>query len=246
MQKKRLTIYVITALIILFVFEVMPVIIAAIFGSHLPEASLYSELFSLFLFIGGCLYTSTLFQKDMFSKDNNHGWLMLPASTAEKFFAKGLMSIAFPFVLVIFFSVASVFIEGLLTLTARIPFMPFSPFFPEVWEMVAHALIAQSVFLLGGVFFRKAHFSKTILTLGIILIGLSMIAAVTTFLIFQPVILSNGVTVYGFGRNVNLLSDSDFSLLKTFATAFYWGILPLFCWITSYIRVEEVQYTDAV
>lgn len=243
-QKKLLTIYVITAFIILFVTQAAPVLIAAVFGLPIPAGSSYNELFSLFLFIGGGLYTSTLFQKDMFSKDGNHGWLMLPASTAEKFFAKGLLSVAYPFALIIFFALTSLFTEGLLTLTAGTPFLPFSPFVSGIWQLVAHALVIQSIFLLGAVFFRKAHFSKTVLSLCIVFIVLGIIATLSMLLLFRSVI--GGGVMYGFRGEEDILLTPAFSLLKAFGTALYWAILPLFCWITSYIRVEEVQYTDAV
>lgn len=244
-QKKTLTIYAITAFTTLFIVQTIPVVFVRLFGGTMPLSSSYNGLFVLFLFIGGALYTSNLFHVDMFGKGSNQAWMMLPASSVEKFFSKALMTLLYPFALIIFFMVASLFTEGVLALLFHKNFVPFLPFNDTVWVMTAHALVVESVFLLGATFFRKSHFAKTVLTVSLISIVLGIIATITVYLLFVGLLSHQGEV---FARQVeyNLAGLEDVALIQFFMKSLYWVVLPVFCWIVSYLRVEEVQFTDAV
>ena len=245
-SKRNLIIYSLTIFLVLFLQEMVKAFITRTTGNIITE-SVYEGIFPGFLFLGGFIVTSMFFAQDMFSRTGQHNWLTLPASTAEKFLAKALLAaIAYPVALSIVFTLSSVIIETLTLVFFGKPFTMFNPFGPFIGKMILHYVVTQSIFLLGATYFRKAHFVKTVLTLGIIGIVMGMLATLFVRIIFAPYV--TGMFGFHFSLNSYNLQATDtlVTIGKWIGNIIYWILLPAFCWITAYLRVKEVQSTDAV
>lgn len=245
-SRRSLMIYSATIFLVLF-FQAMA---GAFFGrvSGIDTfGSVYRENFPGFLFLGGFILTSIAFSQDMFSRIGQHNWLTLPASALEKFMAKGLLAaVAYPVALLVVFTLSSVVIESLALMLFGSPFTMYNPFDRAVGIMVLHYIVTQSVFLLGATFFRKAHFVKTVLALGVIGIVLGMLGTIFFRVAFAPYITNMFDFNISIDENI-LLGRHGIVTVATWAkNILYWVALPLFCWFTAYLRVKEVQATDAI
>jgi len=243
--KKNLFIYSITIVMVMFIQEFVGAFIIKMTGGTQPFESSYLGNFTGFLFLGGFIVTSMMFSQDMFNRTGQHNWLMLPASRLEKFGAKAVLSaFAYPIVLTLLVTVASIVVEALTLLFFGNPFSPFIPWTANVGKMVLHYVATQSVFLLGATYFRKTHFVKTVLTIGIIGILMGLLATLFVRIAFAPYFTGP------FDLRIDLsVIDNHHTIVtlgRWIGNIFYWLVLPVFCWFTAYLRVKEVQSTDAI
>ncbi len=249
-SQKDLTTLGLVIVLLLFTSETISSLAARFSGSNFPP-EVYNGMFPTFLMLGGFIMTSMLFAKDMFGKDSQHDWLMLPATNLEKYLSKvSLMTIAYPLVLIVLFFVASVVIEPIQLLIFGNPMAMFNPFrLKGILTLFAQYWVWNSVFMLGATYFHKAHFIKTVLAIGVIFIGLGALALLYIRIVFaikfgssMPV-FNRMFTVNFAEANINLQS---FRVFVDIGKIIYYGLLPIFCLVTAYFRVEEVQATDAV
>lgn len=246
-NKKNLFIYALTIALVLFVQEVGGAFFIKMTGGIQSSENGYLTNFTGFLFLGGFITTSIIFSQDMFSRIGQHNWLMLPASRLEKFLAKGLLTaVAYPLALIILLTVVSLVVEAITLLFFGNPFMMFNPWSRYVDITMLHYVVTQSVFLLGATYFRKTHFVKTVLSLGIIGIILGILGTVFVRIIFAPYF--TGPLGFHFSLDSYVMNEhlTLVKIAKWIGYIFYWALLPLFCWFTAYLRVKEVQATDAV
>lgn len=246
-NKRNLFIYSITIILFLLVQEVGGALILRLTGMPPTPGDGYLSNFSIFLFLGGFITTSIIFSQDMFSRIGQHNWLMLPASRFEKFMAKSLLTaIAYPIALGVLFTVTSLLTEALALLLFANPFEMFNPISKHVGLLMLHYVATQSIFLLGATYFRKNHFVKTVLSLGIIGIILGVLATIFVRIFFAPYFTGP----FGFHVSIDPSWMNNHQSLITvgrwIGNILYWAALPLFCWFTAYLRVKEVQSTDAI
>ena len=248
-SKRDLSIYGLTLFLILFASETLRSIISQYSQRGFPPAG-YADQFPNFLLIGGLIITSLAFAVDMFSKNGQQEWLMLPATSLEKFLSKGVLTaFAYPVALIVVFFLSSVIIEPIQLLFFGNPVTLFNPFTREVASQLAVYWVWQSVFLLGATYFHKGHFFKTILTLGVIGFGLAALGLLFVKIIFSIKYGSSLRTfdvVFSFDSLLFNPAQGAVGAFRVFGQIFYFVVLPVFCWVTAFFRVEEVQATDAV
>lgn len=245
-NRKNLLIFSITVFLVLFFQAMAGAFFGRMAGIH-PTETVYRENFPGFLFLGGFIVTSIAFSQDMFSRIGQHNWLTLPASALEKFLAKGLLAaIAYPVALIVVFTLSSLMIEALALLLFGSPFAMFNPLGRNVGIMLLHYVVTQSIFLLGATYFRKAHFVKTVLAIGVIGIVLGMLGTLFVRIAFAPYMTNMFSFHISIDENM-LLGRQGLMIFATWTkNILYWIALPLFCWFTAYLRVKEVQATDAI
>ncbi len=249
-SQKDMSTYALVIVLILFGFETLQSLVARYAHSAFP-LEVYSEMFPSFLLLGGFIVTSLMFVEDMFGKDTQHDWLMLPATNLEKFASKAvLVTIAYPIALALLFFLTSLITEPIQLLVFGNPMALFNPFKDkDIWMLLAQYWVWNSVFLLGATYFHKAHFIKTVLAIGVIGLALSGLALLFIRIMFA----------IRFGNQMQMFdafSYLDAQYVKQTVTSLqvfliigkilYYAVLPVFCMITAYFRVEEVQATDAV
>jgi len=248
--QKDYSTYGLVIVLLLFAFETMQSLVARYTGSSFPM-EVYSEMFPGFLLLGGFITTSLMFSEDMFSKDAQHNWLMLPATNLEKFLSKAVVStIAYPIALTLLFFLTSVVTEPIQLLIFGSPMGLFNPFTGnELWSLLAQYWVWNSVFLLGATYFRKSHFIKTVLAVGVIALALGALALLFTRILFAIRFGSSLPMFDSFMYFDSRYLENSLASLKVFtgiSKVLYYAALPVFCLVTAYFRVEEVQATDAV
>jgi len=200
--------------------------------------------FYRFFFIGamfawGTIATSLAF-RDMHGRLTNAQFLLLPATALEKTLARLIVSTVFLVVYLLLLTSVLSLIGEALELTGRSSNEWFSPFDRVAWLVIPHYLVVQSVFFLGAAWFRKMHYVKTLLSVALLITGLSVVSAILGWLGWQ--------TWNGAGVNFDG-SDSFFVPMRWLGEilkiAYYAG-LPLFCWYVAWLRVKETQVSHGV
>ena len=215
------------------------------------EQEIHGGLYRGLLFIGGFLTASGAF-KEMHTGSMVHDWLMLPASSEEKFLSRLLLS---TFGYWIFISI--VYISGvlfgdlLLLLLARGGNALFNPlgarFLGGFFHYLPHYLILQSIFIAGGAVFRKHQFLKTILFLSLAGILVGIFTVLSARMVFGEVFSGN------FSFDFDSRFANGFSALRGVGEFFfitlrilYFGFLAPFCWLVAYLRVREAEVRYAL
>ena len=215
------------------------------------DSSVHYGNFASILFIYGFIFTSMAF-REAHKKLLIHDWLMLPASTLEKFISKLLLSTAG-------FALASVVLYWLFTQIARLVvevflgayFPVFSLFDRTVWQMIGHYIILQSVFILGAAWFKNNNFIKTIIALVVFSIILSFISTLVSWIVFNDYFWT---LIRGeFNFNIDFSSGFDIQLLEKFGSkivvlskVIYFGLLMPVCWFGSWLKLRELEVQDGV
>ncbi len=214
-----------------------------------PSGQLYFSLFTNLLFAGGFIVTSMVF-KEMHRKETAQNYLLLPASNFEKFFSRLLIStIGFALITVVGVTVISYLSEGVNSLIFKRHNVIFNPFTKTVWLLMAHYLVAQSIFFLGAVFFRRYHFIKTINVIFLIQLSLSIIAVLFIRIIFFDFFDGFfGLNEISFQIQWDALKINPVTIKVLFTTGkiLYWLVpAPLF-WTISYFRLKEAEVKNAI
>ncbi len=206
----------------------------------------YSVYLIIAMLIWGSIEASSAFP-DLHKKPKNEMFLLLPASALEKTLVPLLyVSLLIPVAIFATVYLGSVITEGLTVLV--LPGEGFRPLrlWQEGWlRLIGYTVIMQSLFFLGGAWFRRSCWWKTVLSL--VVLGIALM------------ILTGGLMWIFFGSIINDMPfyDYDFSQLKLNWPAFaraaeilgrilVFGILPPFCWIVAWFRVKEAQSSDGI
>ena len=213
--------------------------------------SIHYAYMSLILYVLGPILTSMAF-RDAHKKLLNHDWLMLPASTLEKFIDKLVFYAAV-------FPVVSIAVYTVFTLVARLviqvilgEYYPwFNPFDYIIWKMVLHYIIAQSVFLLGAAWFKSNNFIKTLLALFVVSMIISLLSALIGWIVFNDyfwVLVREDFHVdmnLSDGFNTEQLENFGYGILNTMKIIYY-GFLAPVCWFGAWLKLKEVEVKDGV
>jgi hypothetical protein len=208
------------------------------FGATSIPLNLYRGLFIGVMFVWGTISTS-LALTDLHDRTANSAFLLLPATALEKTLAPLILNtVVFVVYLLVFMSALSLVGELLEWLPRGPRNDVFSPFDRVVWIVIPHYLVAQSVFFLGAAWFRKAHYVKTLLAIGVIS---SAVLAIN--LAFAWVLGLASIVVADDGEGSMFLS---LSWLFVVAKLGYFVVLPPFCWALAWLRVQETQVSHGV
>lgn len=214
-----------------------------------PSGQLYFSLFTNLLFIGGLIVTSMIF-KEMHRKETSQNYLLLPASNFEKFFSRLLIStVGVAAITLIGLTIISYLSEGINILIFSRHNQIFNPFTKMVWILMAHYFIAQSIFFLGAVYFRKYHFIKTINVIFLIQISVSIIAALFARIIFFDFFegfFRLNETSFQIRWDALKINPNTIKMLVTTGKLIYWLVpAPLF-WTIAYFRLKEAEVKNAI
>ncbi|MEA1911642.1 MAG: hypothetical protein U9N32_08215 [Spirochaetota bacterium] len=239
-----------TTLITLGAVTALIYLISAITAyNRAPYTQLYFTLFTNLLFVGGFIVTSMIF-KEMHRKETAQNYLLIPASNFEKFFSRLLIStIGFALITLIGITAISYLSEGVNTLIFKRHNDFFNPFSKIVWTLMAHYLVAQSIFFLGAVYFRKYHFIKTINIIFLIQLSITIIAAlfvrIVYFDLFDGFFSIGDTSLFIKWEALPLNAGSFTNLIKTLKILYWLVPAPLF-WTISYFRIKEVEVKNAI
>ena len=212
-------------------------------GFGLMKAGFYYGWFSGLVVVWGSIHASLMFN-ELYDKKRNEAWLLLPASALEKTTARYLYgSVFFILLILVFVTVASLLLEGFNMAVFGRNNGLFNPFHARVWNDIGVFMVIQPVFFLGGAWYRRARWFKTVLTVFLIALGLCLIAAVAFLILFAGYfhggswILPSDINLSGSGLNedVALMFDGTLIFLKVLC----FGAMPLFCLYVAWLRVRR-------
>ena len=211
-------------------------IVISVIQSYSMGIYQFSSLVSLgtiFVFIAGFILTSATYN-ELHTPARAQFYLILPANTFEKLLSKWLLS-SILFVLAAFVLLSGVL--GVTTLLSSWLFKTdtvfFNPFTNDNIETMGQYIVVQSVFFLGALFFRKNNFIKTLLSIFVVLFGLSILMGFLGWIIlgeFNQVSDEN-------------LPESNFvfftETLPQIAKFIFWWITAPFFLLVSYFKLKE-------
>jgi hypothetical protein len=233
------------------------IVLSSLVGTLAPRTvpgAFYAGWFAPLLFVGGFVYTSLVF-RELHNGPAATLFLTLPSSPVEKFASKAVVtSLGYALAALVFTTVTSALSEGVNWLVFRLHHELFNPVESGTLRMVAYYFVAQSVFLLGSVYFRKMAFVKTVgiasllgLVLGLVGLGLAA-ALLRDYVIVQSA--PRGSSVQLDERLLGVFRDLASGripvppALRAFQRAFevlYWAALAPVCWVIGYLKMREKE-----
>lgn len=196
--------------------------------------------YPMFLFIGGFLLSGAAFS-EIHQAQKNVAYFMLPASTIEKYVSKLLLtSLGYTAASVAFYYLLSLLSAGIAAIFTGWSFPVFNPFAHKVLTGVAVYLVTQSLFLFGGLYFKKHPSMK------ILFAQLGIAVALTIFFL-----LVLRIVYHDFFHGMHFFNNYIFNdvvaferLVRTLSTIikylFWIGFAPYF-WILGYLRLREAE-----
>lgn len=217
--------------------------------SSSPSGTLYFSLFVNILYISGFIITSLQF-KEIHKKETSQNYLLIPASTLEKFLSRLIIStLGFSAAALAGLTLMSYTAEGINTLVFGRHSMVFHPFSREVFLVIAHYFIFQSIFFLGAVYFRRFNFIKTINSIFLFLFALTILSAVFTRIVYHDIFNGffrpDSISFQLHLHSMMTVSDRFRILIRT-VEILYWIIPAPFFWTVSYIRLKEAEVKNAL
>ena len=207
--------------------------------------SFHRALFTAALFVWGIVASSRAFRQ-LHDKTANEAWLLLPASALEKTLARLLaVTVGLVVYLLVFSTVVSVVVESLNLLFVGKRHAFFDPFDPIVWKRVSLYIVLQSLYFLGGAWFRRAHFIKTTFAITLAVIGLAALAAITVRIAFADLPMHVSLHIRNLSYVLAVEPDSYTGVANTALFAVM-VLLPWACWCIAWLRVSETQVSDGV
>ena len=203
--------------------------------------------FSIIVVVGGVLISSRAFRE---SHDNarNHEWFMLPASIEEKFAARLLLtSIGYVVTVVLTLFLTSLLAAATSYIATGIHYGVFNPFSKDALLVALNYFVVQSIFLLGGAYFKRHHFIRTMLALVVFMIGFSLFAGVVFRIVYHPYF--NGMiptpALEQFATGLEEMERAG-RTLKVVGEVIYWSVVAPLCWFIAYTRLRETEVSDGV
>lgn len=225
-----------SALGVIFVLDVIAAGLRAEFS--------HRDVFTGLLVIGGFLLTSVSFA-DIHDPRRATHYLTLPGSMLEKYIARLLVTtVGWTVTVLVSYIAVSALGAGISQALFGRSIGIFLPVTSDGWKAVAEYLVANSIFIFGAIYFRKATFVKVVLAATILGIAFSLYLALVTRVVFighfSHFVPTQAELAATFGNNANISPE-----LQRIATVtgkiFSWAVVPLFFWIMGYRRLRETE-----
>jgi len=210
------------------------------------------------IFVSGAI-DAARFSKEIHSRSNGAAFFMIPATQLEKLIVGVVITSFYCFaemmITYIIGNLLGTFMNNMLTSANLFVFNIFH-YSPLQWTLFTNTatiwnngqpavyyyglfqifiafLFSQSMFFLGGIYFKRNQFFATFLTFIVIVLLLSILLATETRLIFGTI-----TDEYGIKVNVNVLPNPTWWIY--IKQIFGYLLIPFF-WVVSYFRLTEKQ-----
>lgn len=210
-----------------------------------PREEVHIVFFANLLMVAGLIATSLSF-RDFYTRDRAYFSLLLPASRFEKFLSRFLITTA-GYVIggVIVYFIYWLFAAGVSRAMFGIPFTVFNPFTPDLWKLIGAYIIVHSIFFFGAVYFRKGAYLKTLLSIIVLLIVLTIFASLVTAL--TAITWLDDLIPFVLG-NVKQIQLPDSESLVRFLIVmgeitriFVIFVLTPMLWLIGFLRFREIE-----
>lgn len=250
-EYKNLIIWLGTSAAVLIVISALDILFHKLQGAPVSNSGQFHfNFFVILLFPGGYILSSSMF-KDVHDKVRNIYWLTLPGSTFEKMLSRLLISsVLYIVLLTLLYPVLALLSETFNLLIFNMRHAWFNPFRLNILKMLPYYLVTQSLFFAGATAFRKHPFAKTILSLALFQILLSIVLALLAKIFFSGMfesVQNLNFTNHDFlhFRGSNIVDFTRFSRFMIIAgKTFFWGIMAPFFYVFSYFKLAEKEVRD--
>lgn len=230
---------IITIATILGIYFLVELISYAASGS--PEIVLFANG----LFIAGIVATSVSFN-EFHDKTKSTATLAYPASVPEKFLSKWVITtLGYILGALIIYFFFSALVKGIFTLIFGHGPSLFNPLDFRIRQVIAGYLWAHAIFFFGAVYFKKAAFIKTLLSVILLAIVIALFAGLVAgamfFGVIRDVIINAAWGDFSFSMSQlpGMLRFGGF--LELLSTVLFGYCLPVALWVLSYIRFKEIE-----
>jgi len=218
-------------------FIIIVLTLSVIFGKPEPVTKTFFGLVMPFFFIGGYIFTSNIFS-ELRTSHRGYLYLTLPASTLEKlivsWFISSVLYVAASIVVMFAINIISKSVVAIFSAN-QVPVI--NLFSHSVIRMYAVYMVIQSVFLLGAIYFRKANFFKTLLSLFVISIAIAMYTSLTARLI----VFHNFRAIHFDNNMPDNWQDFFTNIFAPVIKVLFWYCLAPFFLVVSYFSLKERQ-----
>ncbi|MFP4373226.1 MAG: hypothetical protein ACLFPO_02755 [Spirochaetaceae bacterium] len=209
----------------------------------------HRAFFSLALYVAGFIATSMSFS-GMHRADRSYAYLTLPASHAEKFVEKLLLTaVLYPLASIITYVLFSSILAGLSPVLFGEPFAVFNPFTVMMPQAVRGYIVAGSVFLFGAAYFRSRHFIKTVLSIAGLFVLLGLVVGASGVAAMTDLVESVEAGVYdetaATGEQLRMLGLMASRIGRAVRFLVLW-IMPPLMWALTWLKLRETEVSDAV
>jgi hypothetical protein len=211
------------------------------------EGRLHYGFFYFFLFSIGPILSSMAFLP-IYKKERNMEYLMIPASTLEKFLVKYLsVTVVFVASLIVFSGATGLVSEGLNMLLLKRHHVLFHPIDKNAALVMLHYLIIQSVFLLGSAYFKRIPYVQTLLVLWLLsfvfmILGFIFLGVIAkTFMESAPMMAGGAQTLLTNPQMIVEFLGPYGKALALILKISYFGVLAPVCALISFLRLREAQ-----
>ena len=226
-------------------------LLGIIFGSGNPVD--YNGWFTGLTVIWGCIAASLAFE-ELYDKNRNQDFLLLPASALEKTMVRLLwVSLVRPLFIIVLMMVDSLIAESIVSLIQGGSMELFNPFDSgrkiSNPQIIGYTIVIQSIFFLGAAWFRKARFIKTVLSAVVISTVFGLLIIIQFSIMFASYKNGdfNSVNMYfNLGDFAAGPFREFFRVLRITMQIIGFALLPPFCWFVAWIRVKEAQSSYGV
>jgi hypothetical protein len=215
----------------------------------------YGSFFANLLFIGGFVVTSIAF-REVYHNGSGIFYLTLPGSVFEKYLSKLLMTaLGYAVGVTVFFTAVAAATEGITLAAFGVGHGFFNPFTLDTLTTIGVYMAAQSVFLLGSIWFRKAAFISTVLWIVIFVIAAAIITAVVARFVIGPHLVYRAAPVGEIARGWSLdmnpesmqalfgpgtRGEAGLRVFGVIGKVLLYLAAPVF-WVAGYFRLREVE-----
>lgn len=207
-----------------------------IFGGTNLSSTVFFGVIMPFFYVGGYIFTSTIFS-ELGTPQRGYMYIILPASTFEKlavsWFITSFMYVAASIVVMFLINMFLVIISSLFSLSI-VPFI--NLFDPTILKIYATYLVAQPIFILGAIYFKKSNFLKTVLSIILIGLAIGIFTAIAAKIIVFPHTFHMEFNDHNMPENVNNFFVNIFA--PTMKVIFWCFMAPFFLTV-SYFRLKE-------
>ncbi|MBN2658820.1 MAG: hypothetical protein JXR86_17330 [Spirochaetales bacterium] len=251
-EYKSLAIWLSSAAGVMIVISALNILIYKLNGTDLNGSQFHFVFYILLLFPGGYILSASMF-KDVHDKVRNIYWLTLPGSTLEKMVSRLLISSLFyAILLTLLYPLLALLSESFNLLLFGIRHSWFNPFNRAILKLIPYYIVTQSIFFAGAATFRKHPFAKTLLSLTLFQIALSILSALLARLILGNLFhsisnfqFSDGDLMRYTGSTISSITGTG-KILVVAAKVFFWGILAPFFYVFAYFKLAEKEVRDGI
>lgn len=210
-------------------------------GGSNSSAWFHSFGFPFALFVGGYLFTASIFN-EMDTQTGRHFYLLIPASQGEKFLSKFLLTtVVYIGLTILLYQIFAWLASWFLLSQFNIALPAFQPFSHQNLEFLAFYFVTQSVFFLGAVQFRRFAFGKTVATLAVIGVVLALFLILVFRLVFHDQFQGSTMDTGQFGVGINIQLESFLKKYSHTLENLFWYLTAPIMWLVAFLKLKETE-----